>query len=67
MLTSTMSPRGRYTLFLEDYQREALKTIKERDGVSESEQVRRAIDEWHAKRGIKTKTGKRHARTPRRA
>jgi Arc/MetJ-type ribon-helix-helix transcriptional regulator len=65
MLT-LMSPKGRYTLFLEDYQREALKTIKERDGVSESEQIRRALDEWHAKRGIK-KTAKRSAQTPRKA
>lgn len=66
MLTA-MSPASRYTLFLQDYQRAALKKIKERDGVSESEQVRRAIDEWHAKRGIKKKTAKRSAQTPRKA
>jgi hypothetical protein len=64
MLTA-MSPRARYTLFLEDYQREALKAIKDRDGVSESEQIRRALDEWHAKRGIKKKAPKRGAGTPR--
>jgi hypothetical protein len=28
-----------------------LRHIKERDGVSESEQIRRAIDEWLTKRG----------------
>jgi hypothetical protein len=66
MLTQSMSPRARYTLFLDDYQREALKAIKDRDGVSESEQIRRAIDEWHVKRGIK-KAAKRSASTPRKA
>jgi hypothetical protein len=66
MLTSPMSTRARYTRFLDDYQREALKAVKEKDGVPESEQIRRALDEWHAKRGI-GKTVKRGARTPRKA
>jgi hypothetical protein len=61
-----MSPRTRYTLFLEDYQREALKRVKAKDGIPESEQIRRALDEWHARRRIK-KTAKRGAQTPRKA
>jgi hypothetical protein len=56
MLTSM--PRTRYTLFLEDYQREALKLVKAKDGIPESEQIRRAIDEWHARRAIRKKTAK---------
>ena len=59
-----MSPRSRYTLFLDDHQREALKTIKASDGISESDQIRRALDEWHARRGIRN-TAKRGARTRR--
>jgi hypothetical protein len=43
--------RTRYTFFINAEQRAGLQTIKERDGISESEQIRRAIDEWLAKRG----------------
>jgi hypothetical protein len=63
MLTSM--PRTRYTLFLEDYQRDALKLVKAKDGIPESEQIRRAIDDWHARRDIRKKTPKRGARMPR--
>ena len=49
MLTA-MSPRNRYTFFIDDEQKAALKAIKERDGVPESEQIRRAIAQWVASR-----------------
>ena len=38
---------------MDDAQSEGLKAIKERDGVLESEQIRRAIDAWLAEKGIK--------------
>lgn len=41
-----MSPRSRFHFFLDDEQRLALRAIKLRDGINESEQIRRAIDEW---------------------
>ena len=41
-----MAPRSRYTFFIDDEQRHALAAIKERDGISESEQIRRAIKAW---------------------
>ena len=61
-----MSPRSRYTLFLDDHQREALKTIKANDEISESDQIRRALDEWHARRGIR-QTAKRRVQSRRKA
>jgi hypothetical protein len=41
-----VTPRTRYNFFIDDEQREGLRAIKERDGIPESEQIRRAIDEW---------------------
>ena len=41
-----MAPKTRYTFFIDDEQRLALTAIKERDGISESEQIRRAITGW---------------------
>ena len=48
-----VSPRTRYTFFIDDDRRAALASIKARDGISESEQIRRAIDEWLKKKGVK--------------
>jgi hypothetical protein len=48
-----MTPRTRFNFFIDAHQREALRRVKERDGIPESEQIRRAIDEWLAKRGEK--------------
>jgi len=60
-------PRNRYTFFIDDEQRAALSAIKERDGISESEQIRRAIRAWveakgvtvKAERGTRGKSGRR--------
>ena len=45
--------RTRYTFFIEPDLRAALTAIKERDGISESEQIRRAIRAWVEDKGIK--------------
>jgi len=47
-----VSPRVRYNFFIDELQRDGLRQVKERDGVSESEQIRRAIDEWLRARGV---------------
>jgi len=41
-----MSPRKRYSFWIDDAQADGLKQVKDRDGVLESEQIRRAIDAW---------------------
>jgi hypothetical protein len=45
-----MTPRRKYSFWIDDEQTEGLKTIKERDGVLESKQIRRAINDWLQKR-----------------
>jgi hypothetical protein len=46
MYAAAAVTRNRYTFFIDDEQRAALASIKERDGISESEQIRRAIKAW---------------------
>ena len=51
-------PRRRYSFWIDDEQQEGLKVVKERDGVLESEQIRRAIRAWLEAKGVKVKTAK---------
>lgn len=67
-----MSPRPKhdrvkYSFYIENRQAAALKTIKERDGVLESEQIRRALDDWIDRKGVSTKAARQRARTRKRA
>ena len=52
MLTP-MTPKVRYNFWLEIEKRDGLRAIKEREGILESEQIRRAIDAWLKARGVK--------------
>jgi hypothetical protein len=45
--------RKKYSFYIEEKQAELLKAIKERDGVLESEQIRRALNDWIEKKAIK--------------
>ena len=47
-----MTPRRRYSFWIDDQQYEGLKVVKERDGVLESEQIRRAINRWLEEKGV---------------
>ena len=48
-----MAPdRTRYTFFIDPDLREALAAIKERDGIPESEQIRRAVRAWLEAKGV---------------
>ena len=49
-----MTPRRKYSFYIDDEQAQGLKVVKERDGVLESEQIRRAINEWLRVKGVKT-------------
>jgi Arc/MetJ-type ribon-helix-helix transcriptional regulator len=51
-----MPPRKLYSFAIDPDLAEGLKTVKERDGISESEQIRRAIRQWLADRHAITKT-----------
>jgi len=41
-----MTPRRRYSFWIDEEQLERLRAIYARDGVRESEQIRRALDDW---------------------
>jgi len=62
-----VTPRTRYNFFIEDRQREGLRLVKERDGISESEQIRRAINAWLEARGVTSKAAPRRAARRRKA
>jgi hypothetical protein len=47
-----MSQRRRYSFWIDEAQADGLKVVKERDGVLESEQIRRAIDRWLEKKRV---------------
>jgi hypothetical protein len=44
--------RKKYSFYIEENQADALKAVKERDGVLESEQIRRALNKWFKRMGI---------------
>lgn len=46
-----MASRKRYSFWIEDEQAAGLKLVKDRDGISESEQIRRALNEWLRMKG----------------
>ena len=56
--------RKKYSFYIDESQADALKTVKERDGVLESEQIRRALNEWFKRLGIPVGVRRRtkHAR-----
>jgi hypothetical protein len=61
-----MTPRSRYNFWIDDKQREGLRFVRERDGVLESEQIRRAIDKWLEEKGVTDKTDRKRAATRKR-
>jgi hypothetical protein len=62
-----MTPRKRYSFWIDDEQAAGLKVVKERDGVLESEQIRRALNEWLERKGVRKKTERPRAVTRKRS
>jgi hypothetical protein len=62
---SLMSPKRAYTFLIDSELADQLKVIKERDGISESEQIRRALKEWFAAKGLKGEATSRRVRARR--
>ena len=60
-----MTPRKKYSFWIDDEQADGLKELKERDGVLESEQIRRAINDWLEKKGVRLKKTERARRVTR--
>ena len=47
-----MTPKRVYSFMIDPELDAALKDVKERDGISEGEQIRRALKAWFADRGV---------------
>lgn len=58
-MVKLMTQRKRYSFWIDAEQAEGLKAVKERDGVLESEQIRRAIDVWLIEKGVRKADRKR--------
>ena len=56
-----MSPRKLYNFLIDPDLAEGLKAVKTRDGISESEQVRRAIRDWLSRKCVMKSGRKRVA------
>jgi hypothetical protein len=61
-----MTPRRKYSFYIDDGQAEGLKQVKARDGVLESEQIRRAVNDWLKKKGVTVKSERKRAGTRKR-
>jgi hypothetical protein len=55
IIAGAVSPKKPYTLKIDPELLEALREIKERDGIPESEQIRRGIQMWLDSKGVSTK------------
>jgi hypothetical protein len=53
MLADSMTPRKLYNFLIDPELAAGLKSIKERDGISESEQIRRGIRLWLKAKGVR--------------
>jgi Ribbon-helix-helix protein, copG family len=62
-----MTPTHVTTLRLDDRLMDGLRTVKDRDGIPVSEQVRRAIEAWLGTKGVEVKTERKRAVTRKRA
>jgi hypothetical protein len=62
-----VSPKEFTAFRLEVAQLEALRAIRDRDGIPVSEQVRRAIDKWVELKGVAVKADRKRAATRKRS
>ena len=61
-----MTPKRVYSFMIDPELAEALKEIKERDGISEAEQIRRALRAWFTEKGV-MQTERKRASTRKRS
>jgi hypothetical protein len=47
-----MTPKRRYTFWINEKEADGLKQVKSDEGIAESEQVRQAIRDWLRKKGV---------------
>jgi hypothetical protein len=58
--------RRRYSFWINEAQAAALKRVKEAEGITESEQIRQALNDWLKRRGaLKTQSPRPRGQNPR--
>lgn len=63
-----MSPSTKtFTFVISDDLKKGLQTVRDRDGISEAEQIRRAIAMWLDSKGVTVKTASKRAVTRKKA
>jgi hypothetical protein len=62
-----MTPKRRYTFWINEAEAEGLKQVKADEGIAESEQIRQAIRDWLKKKGLDLKAASRRPQTRRKA
>ena len=62
-----MTPKRVYSFMIDPELSEALKAVKERDGISEGEQIRRALTAWFKAKRVKVETERKRAVTRKRS
>jgi hypothetical protein len=53
-----MTPKKTFTFAISDEMKRALTDIRERDGISEAEQIRRGVQMWLESKGVGKKAGR---------
>jgi hypothetical protein len=61
-----MTPKRLYTFAIDPDLDAGLKALKERDGIAESETIRRALRKWLQGKGVIEKPGRKRATTRKR-
>jgi hypothetical protein len=56
-----MTPKKRYSFWINEAEADGPKTVKAEEGISESEQIRQAVRDWLSKKGVKKTERKRVA------
>jgi hypothetical protein len=51
-----MTPKRRYTFWINEAEAEGLTKVKADEGIAESEQIRQAIRNWLKRKGVKAKS-----------
>jgi Arc/MetJ-type ribon-helix-helix transcriptional regulator len=62
-----MTPKKTFTFAIPDEMKKGLEAVRERDGISEAEQIRRGVQMWLESKGVKAKAASRRASTRRKA
>lgn len=62
-----MTPKKTFTFAISDDLKRGLTAVRERDGISEAEQIRRGIQMWLESKGVNAKAERKRAATRRRS